>query len=348
VSDGSAYTSEQQFAPIIRFAIPLGKRHGLVFRFVSVDKAQLLSAYQLRGFAALGLKLGFRTPPDQATAMPTRLFSLAKEAGAKALVFDGDDDQAILWPDILGLCDGYIKKHGFSDLQTYQKTFIGKSNLTDYTARSFNIPFADDIIPACGAVDSSHITRMVVGWNIALDDKIYELAQVIPPAPTNEKTIDVLCRASLAEDFWIFPMREAAVRAIQKLAHRYEVSAPRARVSQEAYYREMVSFRIFVSPFGCGELCWRDFESILAGALLAKPDMSHLTTLPDLFVAGETYAPVAWDYSDLEEVCSRYLDDEPLRQKIALQARRRLISALSEDWFLERFADVMDRFDVGR
>jgi len=218
--------------------------------------------------------------------------------------------------------------------------------LTDYTARNFDISFADDIIPATRAVDPSHITQMVVGWNIALDDKIYELvSRMAPPAPA-DKTIDVLCRASVAEDFWTFPMREAAEHAIQKLAPRYKVSAPRDRVSQEAYDHEMLSARISVSPFGCGELCWRDFESILAGALLVKPDMSHLTTQPDLFVAGETYVPVAWDYSDLQEVCARYLDDEPLRQKIALQARDRLISSLSQDWFLARFADVMMRFDI--
>ncbi|MEE9429082.1 MAG: glycosyltransferase [Paracoccaceae bacterium] len=346
VSDGLAYTSEQQFAPIIRFATSLAVQHGFVFRFMSVDKARSLGPAQLRGFTALGLKFDFRTPPDQAIATATHLLGLAKEAGVKALIFDGDDDQAILWPKVLGLCDGYIKKHVFSDLKTYQKTFIGKSNLTDYTARNFDFAFADDIIPATGPVDPADINRMVVGWNIALDDKIYELAKVTSQPDPADKTVDVQCRASLAEDFWTFSMREAAVVAIRALPPKYKVHAPRDQVSQEEYHREMTSARISVSPFGCGELCWRDFESILAGALLVKPDMSHLTTQPDLFVAGETYAPVAWDYSDLEEVCARYLEDEPLRQKVVQQARDRLLYALSQDWFLERFTDVMGQFDI--
>ena len=38
--------------------------------------------------------------------------------------------------------------------------------------------------------------------------------------------------------------------------------------------------RICISPFGYGEICWRDFEAILCGCLVVKPDMSHVETNP--------------------------------------------------------------------
>lgn len=345
VSDGQAYTSEQQFAPIIRFAVPIAQRFGFAFRIMSLEAAQALNARQLVGFAAIGIKLDFKTPPRDALAITRHFFDLAKSAGAHALVFDGDDDQAVLWPKVLSLSDGYIKKHRFTDIQMYQQGFIGKSNLTDYAARAFGTSFADDIIPETRGIDPSDIAKIMVGWSIALDDKIHDLSRDMAPLAV-ERSIDVLCRASVPETFWTFPVRDTAVQAITKMQDTYNIYAPQDRVDQQEYYREMQRSRISVSPFGFGELCWRDFETILCGALLVKPDMAHVKTQPDLFIPGETYAPVAWDYSDLEEVCARYLNNEPLRRKIVQQAQDQLRAALSQDWFLKRFQDVMQQLDL--
>lgn len=54
-------------------------------------------------------------------------------------------------------------------------------------------------------------------------------------------------------------------------------------VGQRQYNNELVRSRIVLSPFGWGELCFRDFEAVFSGALLMKPDMSHLETWPDVF-----------------------------------------------------------------
>ena len=71
-------------------------------------------------------------------------------------------------------------------------------------------------------------------------------------------------------------------------------------VGHVAYMRELRASKICFSPFGYGEVCWRDYEAILSGAVLLKPDMSHIETDPDVFVAGETYLPVRWDLADFE------------------------------------------------
>ena len=42
--------------------------------------------------------------------------------------------------------------------------------------------------------------------------------------------------------------------------------------------------------------------AVLTGAVLLKPDMSHVETDPDIFVPWETYAPLAWDLSDFADV----------------------------------------------
>jgi hypothetical protein len=74
----------------------------------------------------------------------------------------------------------------------------------------------------------------------------------------------------------------------------------------------------------------------LSGAVVLKPDMSHVETDPDIFVAWETYAPVAWDLSDFGDVLDRLLRDQDLREKIAFNAFGTLQGWLRSDGFARR------------
>ena len=67
--------------------------------------------------------------------------------------------------------------------------------------------------------------------------------------------------------------------------------------------------KIGLSPFGMGELCYRDLELIQWGCLLIKPDMSKVITEPDFFKPMETYVPVKPDWSDLNETIEKILDN---------------------------------------
>jgi hypothetical protein len=64
-----------------------------------------------------------------------------------------------------------------------------------------------------------------------------------------------------------------------------------------------------VSPYGWGEVCYWDFEAIICGSLLIKPDMSHITTWPNIYKKDETYIPLQWNMSDLEETLNRTLEN---------------------------------------
>ena len=69
--------------------------------------------------------------------------------------------------------------------------------------------------------------------------------------------------------------------------------------------------------------------------------MSHVKTWPDLYIPYETYIPIAWDYSDLEAACAPYLADEAERQRIAANAYKTLIRALSPNAFIDRLEETM-------
>jgi len=72
-------------------------------------------------------------------------------------------------------------------------------------------------------------------------------------------------------------------------------------VKKKQYWNELRNSKVCLSPFGFGEVCYRDFESFISGALLLKPSMDHLVTYPNLFIPDETYIPLSWDLSDVEE-----------------------------------------------
>ena len=114
------------------------------------------------------------------------------------------------------------------------------------------------------------------------------------------------------------------------------------RVTTEEYYREMISSKICVSPFGYGEICWRDFEAIICGCLLVKPDISHVETNPDVFRPYETYVPVKWDFSDLEEKCTHYLMDGRERERIVVQAFNVLDGFYKNDGFIKSVRAILN------
>tara|TARA_Y100001968_G_scaffold321938_1_gene357180 strand:- start:1147 stop:2208 length:1062 start_codon:yes stop_codon:yes gene_type:complete len=71
------------------------------------------------------------------------------------------------------------------------------------------------------------------------------------------------------------------------------------RISPYRYFREMKKSRSVISPFGWGEICFRDFESILLGKVLIKPNCDHLTTWPNIYQEG-MYIPIDWSLSNLD------------------------------------------------
>lgn len=92
-------------------------------------------------------------------------------------------------------------------------------------------------------------------------------------------------------------------------------------VPSEKYMRELKTVFATLSPFGYGEVCLRDFEAIINGSLLIKPDMSHMKTTPNIYIPNETYIPIKWDGSDLLDKADDILSNPEDYQKIIDNSR---------------------------
>lgn len=241
--------------------------------------------------------------------------------------------------EILPYVDLFYSKALFKDRRIYLRPLYGKELYSDYYHAKFGVvdPEHRDR-PA--AKDVAELAKLRLSWNIGIGDyprgKLRQRAGVavsmvlgfraaklfygsgrLPrdPVAANRGAIDVHARILLAGRPSIAYQRRLILDRIQGRAGFLQ-----GETSQRAYNREVANSKIVLSPFGWGELCLRDFEAVLGGALLLKPDMSHLETWPDVFVPGETYAPFSWDAEDLVATAERYLADEAGRKRIARNA----------------------------
>ncbi len=339
VSDGS--TREQQFNPFSDYRSQLRRELRLVSLHLYLEDVLRAPRSILSSFDIVVLQLSFRTPRADAV----RFVHTIKTAldGRRLIYFDGDDDLCIQFPEILRYADLYVKKHLFRDKNAYLGKFVGKNNLTDFIHRKFGRSFSDDAAAMeSGPVPIDQLRKIYLGFNLALDKKILRLYRAAKFRPLlDNKVNDIVFRGSVPKD-WMRYLRMDIEPALARLQKSYQVILPKERVTAEEYYREMSRSKICVSPFGYGEICWRDFEAILCGSLMIKPNVDHIETTPDIFKPYQTYVPVQWDYSDLEEKCSYYLAHDNERERIVKAAFDVLDSFYKDDEIIKIFAKIFD------
>lgn len=338
LSDNGAYTSEQQFSPLFTYREELRDKFHFVFNHSLIQDAlsvpSLLSKYDI-----VFLKLSFLTPEVEALRI-TKWCDQVK-GQAKLIYYDGDDDACVQWPEILKYVDLYVKKHLFADRELYQKTFIGKSNLTNYVSQKWNLSVEEHDVLQTKPIETEYIDKLYLSHNIGLDEKITALYKDNLKHQFGRKDNDIICRATVAKKHWIYYLRKDIAPILEGLSSQYKVLTPQQRVSQKEYYQELLSSKICVSPFGYGEICWRDFEAVLCRCLLIKPDMQHIQTEPNIFLPYETYIPVQWDFSDLEEKCLYYLAHPNERDRIVNRAYQLLEAYYQNKKFLSTFMNML-------
>lgn len=337
LSDGASPQNEAQFDPFFAFRHELRNRLGLVFTHETIDAARPPSASILVPFDVIGLKFHYKAR-KQDVLRCAEAIAKGKRAGAKLVYFDGNDEANIQWPELLGICDLYWKKHALRNRTNAVRIYEGSTNLTHhvYGRRLEDAPLT--------AMAPDLLDRIVCGVSIGLDGKILALDNFLhseEPSPAHsERPHDIVLRADVPDN-WMGQLREPAVRMLESMAPELDVLLPRARVSAAQYAKEMQSSKMCVSPFGYGEICWRDFEAVAYGCLLFKPDMSHMESHPDIFHPHETYVPVRWDFADLPDKVQYYLENETERLRIVRNARNVLRRSHQPEWFTDKVNQLL-------
>ena len=119
---------------------------------------------------------------------------------------------------------------------------------------------------------------------------------------------------------------------LETMKHKYSMIAD--KLPFQEYMIKLKDSKICLSPFGMGELCFRDFESVLTGTIMLRPDQSNLITSPNIYVEGETYVGCKLDWSDVEEKIDYILTNfDELNEKINYNIQK----MLKEEYTYEKF-----------
>ena len=99
--------------------------------------------------------------------------------------------------------------------------------------------------------------------------------------------------------------RKGAWDILNNLKKNYDIRT--AKLPFEEYTKVLYNSKLSLSPFGMGEVCFRDFESMQSGTVVVKPNMNRVITKPNIYVEDETYISVDSNWSDLEEKVEKVL-----------------------------------------
>jgi hypothetical protein len=118
--------------------------------------------------------------------------------------------------------------------------------------------------------------------------------------------------------------------ALQKISHNdFFISG---KLNFWKYLEECSQVIGLLSPFGWGEICYRDFEAALSENLLIKPNVDHIETWPNLFNKNSYYS-LDWEFNNLDSIEKYiYKNKDNIYAKIA-NSRMEYLDALNECTF---------------
>jgi len=224
----------------------------------------------------------------------TGLENLSKISGDYFL-FDGSDSTSLMGAyEVFEQSDAtylfknqLLNKEDYKISTTFNKWFFGSGGDLDL---SYDIP------------DDKWNKIKLSGWNLGYLLPHYK--DFHPILDTKELDVCAIYQASLnynedhgvRNDTYYTDHRKGAW---DNLDIKYK--SKKDKLPYEEYINTLYNSKVAISPFGMGELCFRDFECMQYGTIIIKPDMSMVNTEPNIYFDNNTYISVNYNWSNLTE-----------------------------------------------
>lgn len=296
----------------------------------------------------------FRDRWENPAAVLRSLERLRSQAG-RLLWFDTTDSTGTLQSQVLPFVDAYFKAQLLKDREQYRQSHYGERIYTHYYHTRFGV---QDEAPRCSRPleRAEDVRKLRVSWNSGLLDHslrgpwkaamyrrwgwgglLRAPRRWVPPSA--QRPVPLTCRVSTVHRQATVRYQRERIRAL--LGERVPTSKVRSR---RAYFAELERSRAMLSPFGWGEITFRDFEAFLSGCLVVKPSMEHLETWPDVF-RKDTVLMHDWALDDLSELLDhlkdRFEDFLPLPEEAQRAYRQHLEGPEAEARFVDRFLRIV-------
>jgi len=288
-----------------------------------------------------------------------KYIKLMREKTKSLILFDNSDSSTIKFY-LLPYVDFYYKKQLFKDESLYEKDLHEERLFSDYYYKKYtkhikNLSnYENPGIQTNKFLKNKH--KIGLSWNILLAisnfQSSFSKALYFLGKKYNLKYGNVDDRKEYIISGNFFKDYERDATSFQRkkmyeflsnhpLSSRFSVGT----LPKRQYRKNIMNAEFVVSPFGWGEICYRDFEAFIAGAALIKPNMSHLVTWPNLYIQDKTYFPISWDFEKWEDEFNIILSNSSKRRKIAENGQimfKDLWNEKGSKYFSERFVKLLD------
>jgi hypothetical protein len=250
----------------------------------------------------------------------------------KVIYFDDSAATSVILFNIFEFVDAYWKRSIFKNINLYKKQYYGGHLFSHFYNSNFSI---DDEKKSFFNETSEGVdlTKLKVAWNIGvgafpvsrnnfLNAKYVNIRKLttgmsILPSIAPVRSIIKLYLDNMKKELDIkinsYNKDEIISGRFESSMYRNSIGYQRllmqkkimnnnlfltGKIDRWSFTKEAAMVRGMLSPFGWGEVCYRDFEAALGGAILIKPDMSHVDTWPNIFI-DKSYIPLSWDLDEL-------------------------------------------------
>jgi len=148
----------------------------------------------------------------------------------------------------------------------------------------------------------------------------------------------------IRNDLYYSRHRKRSLDELGKLDGTYNIVS--GRLPPEVYNIALSKSKCAVSPFGMGEICFRDFETWNIGCLLIKPFMDNVITYPNPYIDRETYFACNNNWDDLNDLIDVVLslNNNDIKD-INSNVRKTLIDMYSPQNFVSHFYNILANLD---
>ena len=269
----------------------------------------------------------------------------------KIIWFDTTDGTGTTQFQFLPYVNKYLKIQVLKDRTLYQKKYYGGRIYTEYYHSEFGVNDKKELAsPRPATQDQIH--KIDCAWGHGLADfgrwgpMMRRIRKFVPLPYYYSQNFRVHSDRSVIASFRFSTNYKRETIAFQRSLVKQtanKLGYPTDKIPRNKYLYELRNCKLGISPFGWGEPSYKDFEIILNGAALIKPDLSHLETWPNLYINNETYLSFDWDCSNLEEVIDHALTNN-LWQEITNSAKNKyeyyLFNEAGKQEFVKRFIET--------
>ncbi|MFX0138284.1 MAG: hypothetical protein ACFFDN_31880 [Candidatus Hodarchaeota archaeon] len=271
------------------------------------------------------------------------------------LWFDmSDSSSRAYWP-ALKYFDRFFKRTLLKDLSLYRKKYYKRSIFVDYYKRNYNTG-GHIISPSGHDLDPKYHKKIALSWNLALCDYRFsgKLSEYLCGfsrkynlkfyKPNLNRKLLFSANFNISRSSHLVYFQREKLGKFLKKKYKSNDYVSIGRIQKKKYLQTQRSSKAIFSPFGWGEVCYRDIETFLAGAALIKPNMEHIETWPNLFKKNETYIPISWKIEDWDKEIPEILSNETLLLKVAKTGQnqyKKLFTREGRDFFCDRFIQMV-------